>query len=165
MSTSCSISGIFLNNKASNDGGAVYIRDVSNYKLSGNFTNNTAKNGGAVYSHTTIAIRYFLIDGIFNSNNADYGGAVYAYSSSGNFKGTYQNNRASKDGGAIYLTESYMLNNITGKFYDNVAKGYGSAVCAEEIRNLGINLFESIFMRNGGGKSTVYSSGYRYLNI
>ena len=162
---SCSISGTFINNKATNDGGAVYLSDVANYKLSGNFTNNTAKNGGAVYSHTTIAIKSFSIDGIFNSNKADYGGAVYAYSSSGNFKGTYQNNQASKDGGAIYLTESYMLNNITGKFYDNVAKGYGSAVCAEKIGNLGINLYESTFIRNGGGKATVYSSGYRYLNI
>ena len=167
--TFCNITGTFTNNKASDDGGAIYLIDVAKYHLKGNFTNNVAgKNGGAVCADVALAISTFTIDGIFDSNAAAYGGAVYSFNPFGNFTGIYQNNRASKDGGAIYTNRSISYsgryNRISGEFYANTANEQGSAVCTMNLKHNDIDLYNSIFMKNHG-KSTVYSSGYSYLNV
>ncbi len=167
--TFCNITGTFTNNKASDDGGAIYLIDVAKYHLKGNFTNNTAgKNGGAVCADVSLAVSRFTIDGIFDSNAAVYGGAVYSFNPFGNFTGIYQNNRASKDGGAIYTNKSISqygrYSRISGEFYANTAEEQGSAVCTMNLKHNNIDLYNSIFMKNHG-KSTVYSSGYSYLNV
>ena len=163
------ITGTFINNRAGVDGGAIYEHDIANYRLKGNFTNNTAgRNGGAVCSDSVFVIGTISIDGIFDSNAAAFGGAVYSFNPFGNFTGIYQNNRASQDGGAIYMVRSSvrygMPNTISGEFYSNTAKGQGSAVCAMNLSDKDVDLHDSIFMKNSG-KSTLYSSGYAYLNV
>ncbi|MBE6511515.1 MAG: hypothetical protein E7Z74_09725, partial [Methanobrevibacter millerae] len=163
------ITGTFINNRAGVDGGAIYEHDIANYHLKGNFTNNTAgRNGGAVCSDSVFVIGTISIDGIFDSNAAAFGGAVYSFNPFGNFTGIYQNNRASQDGGAIYMVRSSvrygMPNTISGEFYSNTAKGQGSAVCAMNLSDKDVDLHDSIFMKNSG-KSTLYSSGYAYLNV
>ena len=164
----CNITGTFTNNKAGKDGGAIYLIDVAKYHLKGNFTNNTAVNGGAVCADVAIAISTFTIDGIFDSNDARYGGAVYSFYPSGNFTGIYKNNKAHKDGGAIYTTRSSTKYgrsyNISGEFYSNIANGQGSAICALNIEHKNANVYDSIFMKNEG-QSTLYSSGYYYLDV
>ena len=114
---------------------------MAKYHLKGNFTNNTAVNGGAVCADVAIAISTFTIDGIFDSNDARYGGAVYSFDPSGNFTGIYKNNKAHKDGGAIYTTRSSTKYgrsyNISGEFYSNIANGQGSAICALNIEHTG----------------------------
>ncbi|MEE1129318.1 MAG: right-handed parallel beta-helix repeat-containing protein, partial [Methanobrevibacter sp.] len=162
------ITGNFTNNRAE-DGGAIYLIDVGQYRLKGNFISNSARNmGGAVYSHGAIGIPFFFIDGIFDSNSAAFGGAVYSFSPFGNFNGIYQNNRASKDGGAIYMLGSSSKygrpSNISGEFYSNTAGDQGSAVCALNIGDKNVDVYDSIFMKNNG-KSTIYSSGKYYLDV
>ena len=76
MKKSCNITGIFINNRAGENGGALYLRDIVNYNLKGNFTNNSAKNGGAAYLDSVFVIPTFSVDGIFDSNDAAFGGAV-----------------------------------------------------------------------------------------
>ena len=163
------ITGTFINNRAGVDGGAIYEHDIANYRLKGNFTNNTAgRNGGAVCSDSVFVIGTISIDGIFDSNAAAFGGAVYSFNPFGNFTGIYQNNRASQDGGAIYMVRSSvrygMPNTISGEFYSNTAEGQGSAVCAMNLSDKDVDLHDSIFMKNSG-KSTLYSSGYAYINV
>ena len=57
-----------------------------------------------------------------------------------------------------------MPSTISGEFYSNTAKGQGSAVCAMNLSDKDVDLHDSIFMKNSG-KSTLYSSGYAYLNV
>ena len=163
------ITGTFTNNRAS-DGGAIYLIDVNRYHIKGNFTKNSAGNtGGAICAAAALALPILSMDGVFDSNAAAFGGAVYAFNPSGNFTGIYQNNRASKDGGAIYITHSISTverdKSISAEFYDNTANGQGSAVCTMNLERKDVDLHDSIFMRNHNGKSTVYSSGHGYLNV
>ena len=165
---SCNITGIFINNRASENGGALYLRDIVNYNLKGNFTNNSAKNGGAAYLDSVFVIPTFSVDGIFDSNDAAFGGAVYCFNPNGKFTGVYQNNRASRDGGAIYTIRSLsrygMPYEVIGEFYSNSANGQGSAICALNLERKNAEVYGSIFMKNTG-KSTLYSSGYYYLDV
>ena len=167
--TFSNITGTFTNNRASN-GGAIYLIDVKKYHVKGNFTKNSAgNNGGAVCADASVTLSILSVDGVFDSNTAAFGGAVYAYNPSGNFTGIYKNNRASNDGGAIYITHSISSverdKSISAEFYDNAANGQGSAVCTMNLERKDVDLHDSIFMRNHNGKSTVYSSGHGYLNV
>ncbi|WP_407432661.1 hypothetical protein [Methanobrevibacter sp.] len=53
--TNCNISGDFIENIASRNGGAIYFNGVtSDCRVVGNFTNNTSPYGGAIIFHTTV---------------------------------------------------------------------------------------------------------------
>ena len=108
----------FINNSASEDGGAVY-NYRSNLTLKGSYIKNTSyNNGGAVYSGNTIK----SITGEFIGNSANgYGGAIY------NENGTITTisadfiNNSARYGGAIYNSKNRHIGTITGDFIKNIA--------------------------------------------
>ncbi|MDR0913355.1 MAG: hypothetical protein LBM96_12280 [Methanobrevibacter sp.] len=68
----------FINNSASDSGGAIYLDKNSSLTLSNsNFTNNSAKNkGGAIYTAYE-SYNSNIMNSNFNNNSAGYGGAIY----------------------------------------------------------------------------------------
>ena len=95
---------IINKNKATSQGGAVYIGGTLGPKLTGNiFENNYAPSGGAIFGiYTSIN----LYDNILQNNKADYGGAIYVHTSNFQTAGnTIRNNRANIYGGGLYIVE------------------------------------------------------------
>ncbi|MBM3434658.1 MAG: hypothetical protein FJY07_00400, partial [Bacteroidetes bacterium] len=91
-------------NKATNQGGAVYIGGTLGPKFMGNtFENNKAPTGGAVFGvYTGIN----LINNLFRNNKATDGGAVYVHTSNFHSAGnSIHHNRADQFGGGIYIVE------------------------------------------------------------
>ena len=162
----------FKDNSATANGGAIEILGLAVVLNHTNFSSNTAgKLGGAVFVNSTEnsneilysvfdnnkagdcggAINWFKYPGDvffsnFTNNQANYGGAIYLDGISSNdkiFNVIFENNTATKNGGAIDCNASYICLNNT-LFINNYAGEYGAALCRE------------IGATNGFGENTTF---------
>ena len=124
------INSTFDNNTAGVDGGAIYWSGHYGSVEGSNFTNNTAKYGGAIYW----AGAYGNITGSrFTKNNASNGGAVFLTKCihESNIKITiddsyFEENSASRDGGAINWNDGSNVNVTSSQFANNTANRGGA---------------------------------------
>ena len=125
-STSINITGLTFKNGNSTNGSAIYISHEVKSNINATFINNTASNrGGAIYI-VSGGISGTL-NGVFINNTAsDWGGAIYIDSGgiSGNVNGTFINNKGSS-GSAIFIAGD-ISGNLNGTFINNEAKGHGA---------------------------------------
>ena len=141
------IDGTFIENSVSSQytgrGGAIYNEGTIN-NISGNFYSNKASGtgergaGAAIYNTKDIT----SITGVFKNNEAyspdslAYGGAIYNSRYINTISGDFIGNKAYSDsdsqnstvkGGAIMSYWNYAtIDNITGNFNENSAKGYNA---------------------------------------
>ena len=135
---------IFTNNKANNQGGAIYDFN-GNLTLNGcNFTNNTANLsfGGAIYNYNSI----LTLNGCnFTNNTANsWGGAICnAYGSTLNMNNcTFSNNIATNQGGAIAnVGVNAILNGSKCTFINNSAVNNGGAIYNNGITTVNFSSF------------------------
>ena len=133
----------FTNNYASGQGGVIYIVGYSVIAFKGNSMisfckNKVDDNGGSLYVDNSSTVEFKENSKVrFVGNIADSGGAIFSKSSSifivGNSFVRFIDNIASRDGGAIYLSDQSnftQLNNSNVTFYHNSASDYGGAVYA-----------------------------------
>ena len=145
---------IFIGNSATNNGGAVYDSTVTNCS----FIGNSAANGGAIYCGK-------IINCNFTDNSAAYGGAVFAENNDFVIEDSrFDNNIASDKGGAIYIKKSNngVINNSC--FNSCFATNEGNAVYWAEGSGLTIcqSSFENCARRGGSSylKFTNKASNY-----
>ena len=123
----------FYSNVAGGSGGAlnVYGEGITNAVYYCEFVDNTATDHGGAINWLAYAGEVYYSN--FTHNSAIYGGAIYLnhVSSSSKISNViFENNTASKNGGAIDCNASrMMLNNTIFKY--NVANDYGAALCRE----------------------------------
>lgn len=136
-----SITGNFIMNTATNNGGALNVNTGSTIdSVNGTFINNSAAYGGAVYSAGNIG----TIKSDFINNTATYGAAIYLYDNGSidSVEGDFIGNFASERGAGIYSRDT--INSIKGNFIGNNAS---SAGCG--IHNSGIiTSIDSMFIEN-----------------
>ena len=130
----------FLNNKATQNGGAIYLQKNSDVTFKGaltvNFYNNEATIGGAIDSNSNSDITSKENPHItFLQNNAKLGGEIYTVMSNiaitDNSKLIFTDNIALQDGGGMFLDKQFKVTltdnaEITFKF--NTASDYGGAI-------------------------------------
>ena len=130
----------FKNNKATQNGGAIYLQKNSYVTFKGtltvNFYNNEATLGGAINCNSNSDITCKENPHIiFLQNNAKLGGAIYTVMSNiaiiDNSKLIFTDNIALQDGGAMFLDKQFKVTltdnaEITFKF--NTASDYGGAI-------------------------------------
>ena len=137
-STIGAISGDFIENYTSNNGGAVYNYGASIGDISGDFIGNSAGSaGGAIYNYSNeewMSSKTSIgnITGNFIGNSAEIGGAIYncagylATATLGNITGDFIGNHATKRGGAIdneiAMGRELNLGVIQGNFINNYVK-------------------------------------------
>ena len=131
---------IFDNNKATQNGGAMYLQKVSNVTFEEapivEFYNNEATLGGAINCNSNSNITSKGNPSIiFSQNSAKLGGAIYIVMSNititdySELKFTY--NTALQDGGAMFLDEQYEIIftcDAVITFSFNTASDYGGAI-------------------------------------
>lgn len=159
----------FMDNIASQDGGAIYNTSegditLSNVLLSTNVAENG--NGGAIYNDRgTMNID----NGTFENNtaNSGSGGAIHN-ASNGNKSSWLNNNKFSSntatDGGAIYNSGMLYVNKTdsaasadTNIFSNNSASNNGGAVYNTDVADLNGQVFELNVASNNGG--AIYNIG------
>ena len=90
----------FINNRASEQGGAVYTKYGLTKIRNCTFTDNYCTKGGAVYA---MFADLQITDSKFNKNSADYGGALFLRTDNNYINNNiFTNNAASQKGGAVY---------------------------------------------------------------
>jgi predicted outer membrane repeat protein len=145
----------FINGKADNGGAVLTSKSAFLSIDSCSFENNSANNGGALYLESKSTN---IESSVFKNNNASaIGGAIYYYqyyqnNELCNITGTFINNRAGGDAGAIYLMDlvKYRLN---GNFINNTAGGNGGAVYSDSALIIPTLSIEGIFDSNAAGKN------------
>ena len=163
----------FNNNYANNQGGVIYIFGYSAIAFKGNcvicFNRNKADNGGSLYVDNNSTVEFKEnSDVMFTGNIADSGGAIVSKSSIiliGNSSVKFIDNIASRDGGAIYLSDQSnftQLNNSNVTFCNNSASDYGGAVYAL-LKDSSLNFNSSGIHFKENTARTVQSSVY--INI
>ena len=97
------------------------------------FTNNIAKEGGALYLLRSVMAFEGKVN--FSTNTAENGGAITFIKTSAIFAENAQlwllKNSATRDGGAMYLSENFTVNisyNSEVTFYHNSANRHGGAI-------------------------------------
>ena len=130
----------FTNNKAIQNGGAMYLETNSGATVKGNilteFCSNEAVLGGAVYVYNKSDITTTENSTVnFNTNNAKTGGGIFVTDANINFIANstinFYNNKAWQDGGAIYLNSQFSItfnDNAELTFSHNTASDYGGAI-------------------------------------
>ena len=128
---------MFVNNKATQNGGAIYLQRSSNITFEGTLTvkfhNNEATLGGAINCNSNSDITSKgKANIIFSQNNAKLGRAIYTMmtiTDKTKLKFTY--NTALQDGGALFLDTQFRVI-LTGiaeiTFNFNTASEYGGAI-------------------------------------
>jgi predicted outer membrane repeat protein/parallel beta-helix repeat protein len=117
----------FSGNSALNYGGALTIRgDASNIRIiNSTFVNNRAPSGGAIYNQ--LASGTIISGCTFENNKAtDNGGAIYAVSPLNIVGSTFKTNTVTNNGGAIYISGSGRSTISGSKFTNNSAKNGGA---------------------------------------
>ncbi len=118
------ITGDFIGNSAS-AGGAIFNSDGTIGNITGDFIGNSSDgNGGAIYNHDSSQDPKSLAtsdDSLEAMNNNVYSTVI------GNITGNFIGNSANEDGGAI-CNEMGSIGNITGDFVGNSANGAGGAI-------------------------------------
>lgn len=167
----------FTNNKATNNGGAIYEKGgtltVENSTFGGTETNgsNSAKNGGAIYvegeNTTTIKNSTFTSNTTTNNTSEEYnyGGAIYAKNSNFTISEgttTFTDNKATGSygkGGAIYTYEGSLKILDPTTFIGNTATFLGGAICIDDGGTFTVK--NSTFKRNSSNDSggAIYTYG------
>ena len=119
------INSIFTANKATRNGGAIYVEAQSiNNNFSCQFYNNYAvQSGGAILFHNLVQNNTF--ECIFKYNYAGYGAGIF-FSKNANanrFNSDFINNTAKSCGGAMFFYGTTDKNNFTGRYINNSALG------------------------------------------
>ncbi|WP_297898330.1 right-handed parallel beta-helix repeat-containing protein [Methanobrevibacter sp.] len=150
----------FINNKASESGGALFIfsSEFNNTIIANcNFINNTALNGGAIYNfegEKNITNCTFI-----NNTASSLGGAIYNENNVyNNIKNCTFINNTGYSGGAIANNGTKSLDISNTIFFNNSATNYGGAIFNDNL--VVFNLSSSKFLKNNafyGG--ALYSSG------
>ena len=142
---SVSISGntmVMFHNNSARSGGALYTIDntsvtIKDYSLASFLENEVTQYGGAVHcdghSDFTLEGNAFIN---FTMNNASYGGAISVFQSalllSQNSSTWYGNNAATRNGGAVHLSDVFTaVFSDDVSFYYNNADKYGGAIYAD----------------------------------
>jgi len=112
----------FSNNKSVNAGGAIYVSRNDE---------NTSNPGSKIK----------ITNSIFDSNEGTTGGAVYSQGELEINGGTYSNNKATTDGGAIYCTGVGMTFTMNGGIVKNNSVYKNSSVTGSSGRGGGIMLW------------------------
>ena len=166
---------IFNENKASQNGGAIYLYDMchtifmENSTL--NFSNNNARNnGGVIFSsqHSEIAFKENT-KASFKNNKADNGGIFYTTKSSIIFKDTslvtFYNNEVLQSGGVGYfsLNSKIMLQGKAIVKFDNNRALDGGAVLVDyyskfTVKENSTALFYSNLATVGGGAMKIINN-------
>ena len=138
----------FINNTATNQGGAIYINNsISNCKINSTFINNSAYQGGAIFFNGETDNN--KIAGYFDGNEAErIGGALcfQAKASNNIISAEFYNNKAnSASGGAIFFRNLAEGNQFESVFRGNNAV-YGGAIFFYDKANN--NRFNSNFDSN-----------------
>ncbi len=150
------INADFYNNLASRDGGAISNKGTTHSKatidsITGNFVDNTTliSVGGAITNAINAEIK--SISGSFHGNSATgsstveltsssiseedkvytqggQGGAIYNSSKIGTIAGTFTENTAETNGGALMNAAGGTIDTITADFYENEAQLAGGAI-------------------------------------
>ena len=124
----------FINNKASAEGGSIYIAGYGEYYTINNcsFIDNVASAGGAIFAYANLTVE----NTIFTNNKAtNTGGAIYSTNKDLNLNNITIQNSSAKYGGALYLQQNsgatwvdgvkYPWNNVfyitNSKFINNKA--------------------------------------------
>ena len=127
--------GMFINNSAKLDGGAIaiyaafnpYAKYIINFTVNGKFINNSAgRNGGAIFIDSSSKVALSNIAAIFDYNHAKKGGAIYLNASDSHINSFVFNNNDARDGGAIYFTNNATV--TQSNFTNNAVKHYGGAI-------------------------------------
>ena len=119
----------FINNKAPSGGGAISTAGVDLTIINSVFTDNFGGRGGAINSGNTAAGLY-VYGSTFTNNTADsYGGALI-FDGKGHVSDSYfENNHVTLGGGAIYMWGfTHTISN--SKFINNSVDGEGGAIIA-----------------------------------
>ncbi len=110
VATVGTISGDFISNQATDDGGAIYNRGEITDGINARFINNVALVGGAIANHGD-SYRGNLVGGKISSITGDF-----------------INNHANRDGGAIYNNNDGQIGEISGVFLNNTSDNSGGAI-------------------------------------
>ena len=149
----------FVNGKGFN-GGAIELTPGSSIEIIDcKFINNTATNfGGAIYSVVYGAtLTSTITNSIFENNTALNGGAIYLMEDKATIEGTtFTGNKAGKDGAALYVAGDY-CNLANSTFTDNVAGDDGPAVYWESDNGIMYNI--SCLNNRGTSNGTSSSRG------
>jgi predicted outer membrane repeat protein len=150
----------FLNNSATNSGGAIYSQGTLNL-VGVSFTSNTVPQsapalgyGGAVASLGTLS----LSDGGFSSNQGRFGGGLYVGGNAGTARAeingtSFVFNSAGALGGGLYTNVAASVITVTNSsFLRNSAASSGGGVARDEAQ---LQIWDSSFRLNtaatGGG--------------
>ena len=171
---------VFLNNKATGNGGAVY--NINTFEMSdGEFRNNQANAGGAIYnSGGTVYNNIFsgdttLTNVSFFKNAANSGGAVYNTDIFEITGGEFINNSAN-NGGVFYnsrqfYTSNDIIDNVTNRIVTGISSGQVllkdvifKANSASNSGGVGYN-FGTFNITNGTFLSNTASNGGVFYNM
>ncbi len=171
----------FIGNKATQDGGAFYMKESKSgliHMIDGTYTSNTAgANGGAIYN----AGQMYIATSEFNGNSASRGGAIYNAATGkidmtgGN---TFSGNAAKGDGADIYnlgtidfsYNNTFAENGAANAIYNegtfNIADGKTSFLSG--VNTLSRKKVGTINVNNDGimdiGTSAVYANSVNFNN-
>ena len=160
---------IFDNNHAYDYGGAIYINNKGKSTIKNSkFTNNKADdyNGGAIYSKKNIEV----YNSLFKNNQANNSwspstsqvGAIYCGTITCN-NCTFENNKAKKYAGAIYINDKEVSTIKNSKFINNTSPFNGGAINIDDtsahvvIKN---NSFKGNTVDKDGEGSIIYNYGH-----
>ena len=162
--------GVFRNNTAKADGGALYNYETGNVQAE--FTSNMAANGGGAIYNAGVLTH----SGNIHSNTALYGGGLYNAGTATIANADFQGNSAGQNGGAI-LNQGDLTLNGTAVFKNNTAGYFGGAinnqsgtlsvVSGEFVSNTATNRNGGAIYNSGGGlyvTSSVMSGNYTHLH-
>ena len=161
MNGACAIDGaVFQANESTDTGGAIWRRGsdansfftLTDVTFEGNKYLGTKHGGGAIYFSDSTNETVTIVGSIFERNEAIYGGALY--SSTGAFVitgSTFNLNNASKDGGAIFASNSDLSINESSVLSGNQATRYGGAIFApDSVVSVTESLLSGNFAQRGG---------------
>jgi predicted outer membrane repeat protein len=158
--SSLNLYGCEITNNSGNMGGGIYAEGRVSIYDGSVISSNSAHKGGGIYftGENLIAASFhgmaYPDAVVFDSNSADYGGAVYFEGRNPAIVGfqnvgTFRNNKAKMDGGAIYADTTANLTMMLMSFGGMIANDFHNNKAG---RNGG-----SIFVRNNGGELNFYS--------
>ena len=156
---------IFDNNHAYDYGGAIYINNKGKSTIKNSkFTNNKADdyNRGAIYSKKNIEV----YNSLFKNNQANnswfpstsQGGAIYCGTITCN-NCTFENNKAKKYAGAIYINDKEVSTIKNSKFINNTSPFNGGAINANGKLIVESSIFKNNKADHFGGALEPYENG------
>lgn len=165
------VDNLFEHNTAGGNGGAIYHKYGQVYGKLGTFKNNTAQNGGAIYAKScafTGEAEFIRNHAIKKEGDTDgttgNGGALYTTGILSIKGGTFSENTADTDGGAVYTSGQLILNSMESSgnmFSVNTASRNGGAAYAATLEMNEGNFSGNTAAGDGGA---LYAVGEAVIN-